>query len=181
MVSCYKVWDQDNERPDPAVFTRDILPIIRDVPLRKLQVATGLSIRYCSFIRRGVRVPHPRHWEKFRQIEPRQDSMPLTCPPKLTSCAKLSPLEERLLFLSDSVRISAKQDLTSSNGKYQILYINVRILHQHKAERDTNGSRDCDCFSVQKKCRCWFFVDLLFRWFGFILFIAERWHHRYHS
>lgn len=62
-----KAWDQANERPEPAVFTREILPLIKDVPLRNLQRETGLSIRYCSFIRRGLKVPHPRHWEKFRQ------------------------------------------------------------------------------------------------------------------
>jgi hypothetical protein len=24
--------------------------------------ATGLSLRYCWLIRRGERIPHPRHW-----------------------------------------------------------------------------------------------------------------------
>jgi hypothetical protein len=24
--------------------------------------ATGLSPGYCSFIRRGISIPHPRHW-----------------------------------------------------------------------------------------------------------------------
>ena len=62
-------WNRDNERPDPVLFTQEILPLIEDIPLRKLQRATGLSIRYCSFIRRGLKVPHPRHWEKFRRVD----------------------------------------------------------------------------------------------------------------
>ncbi len=62
-------WDRDNKRPDPVLFTEEILPLIKNIPLRKLQRATGLSIRYCSFIRRGLKVPHPRHWEKFRRVD----------------------------------------------------------------------------------------------------------------
>jgi hypothetical protein len=44
------------------VFRREILPLIQEVPLRRLVEATGLSLRYCSLIRRGERIPHPRHW-----------------------------------------------------------------------------------------------------------------------
>lgn len=52
---------------DPGEFRREILPLIRDVPLSRLVEATGLSLRYCSMIRRGERVPHPRHWNAFRR------------------------------------------------------------------------------------------------------------------
>ena len=51
---------------DLRAFEREILPLIRDVPLSRLSRATGLSLRYCSLIRRGERVPHPRHWGNFR-------------------------------------------------------------------------------------------------------------------
>ena len=61
-------WNRENERPDPVLFTQEILPLIENIPLRKLQRATGLSIRYCSFVRRGLKVPHPRHWEKFSRF-----------------------------------------------------------------------------------------------------------------
>jgi hypothetical protein len=50
---------------DLSAFQRDILPLIQEVPLSRLQRATGLSIRYVSLIRRGERTPHPRHWEAF--------------------------------------------------------------------------------------------------------------------
>ncbi len=50
------------EQPDPETFTRDILPMLHDIPLSKLANATGLTEGYCSFVRRGLKVPHRRHW-----------------------------------------------------------------------------------------------------------------------
>jgi hypothetical protein len=44
------------------VFGRDVLPAIASVPLVVLRERTGLSIRYVSLIRRGLRVPHRRWW-----------------------------------------------------------------------------------------------------------------------
>jgi hypothetical protein len=37
------------------------------VPLRVLQDATGLSKTTCSEIRRGIKVPHARHWDGLRE------------------------------------------------------------------------------------------------------------------
>jgi CRISPR-associated endonuclease Cas1 len=56
------------ERPDPAIFRRDIQPSLREVPIRSLVTATGLSEHYCSLIRLGKRVPHARHWETLRVL-----------------------------------------------------------------------------------------------------------------
>jgi CRISPR-associated endonuclease Cas1 len=50
---------------DPESFTREILPRIQGVPLSELARMTGLSLLYVSQIRRGVKVPHPRHWPSF--------------------------------------------------------------------------------------------------------------------
>jgi hypothetical protein len=47
---------------DLTAFEREILPLIREVPLSQLVKTTGLSLRYILQIRRGKRVPHPRHW-----------------------------------------------------------------------------------------------------------------------
>jgi CRISPR-associated endonuclease Cas1 len=59
-------WDtRHGKLVDLSAFERDILPLIREVPLSRLQRATGLSIRYVSLIRRGERTPHPRHWKAF--------------------------------------------------------------------------------------------------------------------
>lgn len=53
---------------DPEAFKRDILPKLQGVPLRKLMEATGLSLRYCSLIRRGDKTPHPKHWILFERM-----------------------------------------------------------------------------------------------------------------
>jgi hypothetical protein len=60
-------WDADSAPADLELFAREILPAIRDIPLRQLTVATGLSLSYCALIRRGERVPHPRHWLSLKQ------------------------------------------------------------------------------------------------------------------
>src|SRR5205085_2045415 len=53
-------WEQlSGPAPDPALFRGEILPAIAEVPLSRLVAATGLSLRYCSQIRRGERTPHP--------------------------------------------------------------------------------------------------------------------------
>ncbi len=58
-------WDAEHDPPDEAEFTNGILPALQGVPLSKMVQATGLSLRYCSQIRRG-RVPHGRHWSALR-------------------------------------------------------------------------------------------------------------------
>jgi len=68
-------WDRDHERPDPEVFVREILPELQGIPLRKLAQATGLSIQHCGLIRRGLRVPHPRHWEMLAGLTSTQPSV----------------------------------------------------------------------------------------------------------
>lgn len=45
-----------------ARFKEAFGPVLRDVPIRRLCLATGLSPSYWSLIRRGLRVPHIRHW-----------------------------------------------------------------------------------------------------------------------
>jgi len=60
-------WEQRcGKLVDLSAFKREILPLIEEVPLSRLVKATGLSLRYVSQIRRGERVPHPRHWQALR-------------------------------------------------------------------------------------------------------------------
>jgi CRISPR-associated endonuclease Cas1 len=62
-------WDQHHgKRPDPEQFMREVLPRLQGIPLRRMMRTTGLSLRYCSLIRRGLYVPHPRHWESLKGI-----------------------------------------------------------------------------------------------------------------
>ena len=61
-------WNRNNERLDSQVFTTEILPLIQEVPLSAMVDATGLSKGYCSFIKRGIKVPHERHWSAFKHL-----------------------------------------------------------------------------------------------------------------
>jgi hypothetical protein len=60
-------WDRMHEKPDPEVFTREVLPLLQGVSLTKMKAATGLSVTMCAQIKRG-QVPHPRHWDGLRQL-----------------------------------------------------------------------------------------------------------------
>jgi CRISPR-associated endonuclease Cas1 len=64
---------ENHESFEPDRFAREILSSIQDMPLRQLRDATGLSLRYLSLIRRGERVPHPRHWPAFQTAVSRKD------------------------------------------------------------------------------------------------------------
>ena len=46
----------------------EIRLILKTVSLLETMHATGLSRTYCGMIRRGVRVPHPRHWEALHEL-----------------------------------------------------------------------------------------------------------------
>jgi CRISPR-associated endonuclease Cas1 len=53
---------------DPRLFRREILPRLRRVPLSRIARVVGVSEGYASFIRRGLRTPHPRHWEGLKGL-----------------------------------------------------------------------------------------------------------------
>ena len=61
-------WDRSHEKPEPEVFTREILPLLKTATLPQMRAATGLSVTMCARIRRGY-VPHPRHWDKLRRLK----------------------------------------------------------------------------------------------------------------
>ena len=64
-------WARGHEATqDPEEFVRHILPGLQGVPLGKMAEGTGLSLRWCSLIRRGMRVPHPRHWDTLARLVP---------------------------------------------------------------------------------------------------------------
>lgn len=53
---------------DRRAFKREILPRLKGIPLRKIHAATGLSLQYSSLIRRGLYIPHARHWQALRSL-----------------------------------------------------------------------------------------------------------------
>jgi CRISPR-associated endonuclease Cas1 len=63
-------WEANHDRADPQRFRTEILPGLRALPTRRLVEATGLTRAYCSLIRKGELVPHPRHWEVLRMLGP---------------------------------------------------------------------------------------------------------------
>ncbi len=66
----FRKWDAEHGGDaDPEVFRREILPGLQAVSLGAMAKATGLSEGYCSFIRRGLKIPHRRHWEQLRILQ----------------------------------------------------------------------------------------------------------------
>jgi hypothetical protein len=61
-------WERQHKLPDPAEFRKNILPKLKSVSLGQMVKATGLSLIYCSLVRRGVYVPHPRHWRVLKSL-----------------------------------------------------------------------------------------------------------------
>jgi CRISPR-associated endonuclease Cas1 len=62
-------WERAHSSATLALdFTKDILPGLQSLALTQIMVATGLSLRYCSLIRSGLKVPHPRHWHALASI-----------------------------------------------------------------------------------------------------------------
>jgi CRISPR-associated endonuclease Cas1 len=59
---------QQDKPADKEMFRREIAPGLAQLPLSALQNATGLSLRYCSLIRQGKVIPHPRYWEALRGL-----------------------------------------------------------------------------------------------------------------
>jgi len=53
---------------DPSSFVGGIQPGLRKLSVARLAAVTGLSPHYCSLIRLGKRVPHPRHWRVLAEL-----------------------------------------------------------------------------------------------------------------
>jgi hypothetical protein len=62
------------DEPDGRDFKRDILPGLQGVTLRRITEATGLSKRFASQIRRGLAVPHHRHWDGLLALASKSSS-----------------------------------------------------------------------------------------------------------
>ena len=63
-----KAWDADHKGTDPELFRQEILPAIQGLSLNRLAKATGLSKQYMGKVRRGIFVPHERHWEALAKL-----------------------------------------------------------------------------------------------------------------
>jgi hypothetical protein len=64
-----KIWEETGDVTCNSLnFTRDVLPLLQTVPLGSMAESTGLSRGYCSFVRRGLKVPHQRHWTALARL-----------------------------------------------------------------------------------------------------------------
>lgn len=63
-------WDEVHQDADgdETVFRSEILPRLQGLSLTQISAATGLSQQYCSLIRRGLKVPHQRHWTSLESL-----------------------------------------------------------------------------------------------------------------
>ncbi|MGH7594225.1 MAG: hypothetical protein ACRELE_10305 [Gemmatimonadales bacterium] len=62
-------WERSGQRTmGRASYVAEVVPKLATVKLSALMHATGLTNASCSLIRRGMTVPHPRHWEALRDI-----------------------------------------------------------------------------------------------------------------
>jgi hypothetical protein len=61
-------WEREHEGRvfDPEDFRLQILTGLQDVRTIDLSRLTGLSVPYCSLIKKGERVSHPMHWRALR-------------------------------------------------------------------------------------------------------------------
>jgi hypothetical protein len=50
-------------------YVKTVVPALASVKLSALMAATGLTNASCSLIRRGLTVPHPRHWEVLAGLQ----------------------------------------------------------------------------------------------------------------
>jgi CRISPR-associated endonuclease Cas1 len=53
---------------DDETYKRDVLPRVLGQPIQVITKATGLSRAYASRVRRGLVIPHPRHWKALRKL-----------------------------------------------------------------------------------------------------------------
>lgn len=61
-------WEADNARPPESRWEQQIAPHLGRVTVAQIINATGLSSGYASMIKRGVKVPHPRHWDALLKV-----------------------------------------------------------------------------------------------------------------
>jgi CRISPR-associated endonuclease Cas1 len=58
--------------PDQTVdeewFKTTVIPVLQSMSLSQISGETGLSQQYCSLIKRGLKIPHPRHKEAFQNM-----------------------------------------------------------------------------------------------------------------
>jgi hypothetical protein len=50
---------------DQDFYRAEIMPKLIDITAKKIKTAIDVSHPYAILIRKGIRIPHPRHWEQL--------------------------------------------------------------------------------------------------------------------
>ena len=53
---------------DEDFYRREIFPRLAEITVKKIRLATGVSHPYATLIKRGERMPHPRHWLALAEL-----------------------------------------------------------------------------------------------------------------
>ena len=61
-------WNRTKGAADPEHYKRHILPKLQSIPVPEIVRATGMTYPYCSEIKHGRRIPHPRWWERLGEF-----------------------------------------------------------------------------------------------------------------
>ena len=61
-------WNKNNDQSPRSRFTEEIFPLLEGVPLSLIAETTVHTKGYCSFIKRGIKIPHERHWESLHEL-----------------------------------------------------------------------------------------------------------------
>jgi CRISPR-associated endonuclease Cas1 len=53
---------------DEEFYRREILPRLSEFTVKKIRVAIDVSHPYATLVKRGLRIPHPRHWLRLAKL-----------------------------------------------------------------------------------------------------------------
>ena len=53
---------------DEEYYRREILPKLAHFTIKKIRTAIDVTHPYAALIRKGMRIPHPRHWKTLAQL-----------------------------------------------------------------------------------------------------------------
>jgi len=53
---------------DEDFYRREILPRLSGFTVKKIRLAIGISHPYATLIKRGLKMPHPRHWKTLADL-----------------------------------------------------------------------------------------------------------------
>jgi hypothetical protein len=53
---------------DEETYKREILPRLTNLTVKAIRLTLGVSQPYATLIKRGLKIPHPRHWMPLAEL-----------------------------------------------------------------------------------------------------------------